>query len=563
MDLTLKNYKSTLPPELIRKSQRCLVRECDEIRPGHFESYVDELEQSFDVSITFDKTIIAAHQCDCLDSAPICQHKAALLSDIAKGNNKVLPKITKAKKVDPILKALEDADPQSLREWIFKVTKKNKDLGLAFLHEFSEKQLGYTPEEIKATTNDAVKAVINKRIKADANEVKKIVELWTGLHRSIIDGYLAEPGNEKHFFQLHTIIETCSFYEERLCTSSKRIGSYLTKILDEVSSVISIIRDQQAWQKCLGYFVAEIFRPDFGFRKRYLDVIVSLFNSSAPERKTDLVDAMVKLYENKKSAPVQDRNDFAQSLLRLVTAIHAFPTYKHLFLPIRHALSYNIKLIDLMLAEGDLESAERYCIGQINENTREDFDFEYLSRLRNIYKTTGQDEKLVGVVKQLLLHLPDFLDYQFVTLHQSADTEFKRWRSRVLANARQMAYFDRDAADFSLAIMNMEKNYKGLIEYIDDNVNYRQILPYAKVLTAVHPQSFLDRMVSKMDCPDDKELQEEEPELLNQSLEDIYLILLNHFKAEDLKLIAKKRLSLYRGWSNLFVKYLSIKFVLQ
>jgi hypothetical protein len=82
------------------------------------------------------------------------------------------------------------------------------------------------------------------------------------------------------------------------------------------------------------------------------------------------------------------------------------------------------------------------------------------------------------------------------------------------------------------------------------------------VLVSLHPDSFIDRLVSRTDCPDDRELKAEEPELLNQSLEDLYLTLLNHYEPEHLKLIAKKRLGVYRGWSNIFVKYLSTKFAL-
>lgn len=91
MDITIKNYKSSLPSELIKKAQRCIVRECDEINPKHFVSYVDESDNSFDVSLTFDKALIIAHQCDCTELIPFCQHKIALLAFIETGKSSTNP----------------------------------------------------------------------------------------------------------------------------------------------------------------------------------------------------------------------------------------------------------------------------------------------------------------------------------------------------------------------------------------------------------------------------------------------------------------------------------------
>ena len=145
MDLTIKNYKSSLPPELIKKAQRCLVRECDEIKPQHFVSYVDESDNSYDVSLTFDKALVIAHQCDCTEPIPFCHHKVALLAFRETGKSST-PKIAKNKKVDPILEALEQANPEKIKEWILKVIQKNKDLGVAFLHEFTAETTEYTPK---------------------------------------------------------------------------------------------------------------------------------------------------------------------------------------------------------------------------------------------------------------------------------------------------------------------------------------------------------------------------------------------------------------------------------
>ncbi|WP_139298221.1 hypothetical protein [Pedobacter hartonius] len=65
MEITIKNYKAKLSIETIKRSQRCQVRECDEISPGDFESYVDELDKSYDVRLALEKNTVTTHSCDC------------------------------------------------------------------------------------------------------------------------------------------------------------------------------------------------------------------------------------------------------------------------------------------------------------------------------------------------------------------------------------------------------------------------------------------------------------------------------------------------------------------
>jgi len=557
MNLTIKNYKSVLSAELIKQSQKCAVRECDEINPGHFESYVDVLDKSFDVSLTLDKSTVVAHKCDCEDPTAFCQHKTALLLFVVKGAKRLPAKITRSKKIDPMQEAIELVDPQVLRDWVLKIAKKHKDIGISLLNEFSNKSSNYTPQEIIDLTQNSLRAVINKKNKADAQEVKRIVELWSDLHQSILERYRAEPTNEVYFLQFNAIIDACSFYEERLNTTSKRISSYIKQVIEDVSAVITTTRDNDAWQKSLNYFVKEIFLRDYGFRRQYLDLIATLFDSSETGRKSIIVELMVTLYEENASASQQDRNHFLQHFFRLVILNNQFQSYKHLFLPIRHALSYNLRLIDTLIAGEDFETAEVYCVQQLKENTNDDYDLEYHARLIAIYKTFGDEVKLAGILKLQLLKIPDFIDYQFVSLHRSSDDDFNHWRNRVLANARQMAYYDSNAAAFSLALLESEGNYARLIDYIDEKIDYQVISRYAPALILKAPQRFLEKLMSRMDNHEDRNWHQYEPETLNDCLKDLYTLLLKHYSVETLTLITKKGKSTYRNWSNLLVNYLN------
>jgi hypothetical protein len=554
MEITIKNYKSSLPSELIKKAQRCLVRECDEIEPKHFVSYVDETENSFDVSLTFDKALVIAHQCDCTEPIPFCHHKIALLAFIETGKSST-PKIAKNKKVDPILEALEQANPEKLKEWVLKVIQKNKDLGVAFLHEFTTQPTEYTPKEILALTENAVKSVLNKRMKANAAEVKKIVELWSNIHQNVLTSYFAEPTNEIKYQLFRTIVDNCLFYDERLYTTSKRIDGYVKKTTEDAGNAIASIRDQEAWAKSLQLIVNDIFLEDFGLRKWSLDVILDIFHAGSIDRRGDIVNSLARFYEDKNKVSRQDRSDLMQFFFQLVTENHKFSTYKHLFVPEKHAFSYNIDLIDHLLADGDLSSAEQYCLEQMAENTLGKFDYEYLVRLREIYKITGDEQKLVDVVKHMLIYEPDFLDYQFVLLHHHDEADFKKWRFRVLANARKLAVYDRSAANFMLSVLHYENDFKALNEYIDRQIGYQEIAQYADVLLNTLPEDFLTKLITKIDCPEDTELEREDPAQLTPLLEEIYQFVLKYFEEKPLRIIVSRRFNAYKQWSNIFVKY--------
>src|SRR5580704_2558791 len=86
MELTLKNYATTLSKDLILLSKKNKVRECDETEKGHFVAYVDDGSDSFDVSLTVKAgNKIALHTCDCDSNISFCRHKAALLIHLATG----------------------------------------------------------------------------------------------------------------------------------------------------------------------------------------------------------------------------------------------------------------------------------------------------------------------------------------------------------------------------------------------------------------------------------------------------------------------------------------------
>jgi hypothetical protein len=165
MELNLKNYTTSLPKELLKLAEKNIVRECDEIEKGRYVAYVDEGEDSYDVSLTILKNgEIKMAECDCKNNKIFCRHKTALLLFITGAKKEKKPAKVKAKanKSDALL---EDTALHELKDWVKNLLLKNPDIELAFVHHFSAKNHLFTAEEIEKLTNDAVKAVVkNKKI---------------------------------------------------------------------------------------------------------------------------------------------------------------------------------------------------------------------------------------------------------------------------------------------------------------------------------------------------------------------------------------------------------------
>jgi hypothetical protein len=63
--LSIDNYKNILPGNLVKRSEKCIARECDEIEKYKYQAYVDKNDVSFDVTILLnDKKELLHHDCD-------------------------------------------------------------------------------------------------------------------------------------------------------------------------------------------------------------------------------------------------------------------------------------------------------------------------------------------------------------------------------------------------------------------------------------------------------------------------------------------------------------------
>jgi hypothetical protein len=499
MEISVKNYKNTLPKGIIQKAEKLRIRECDEIEKGHFQAYVDEGETSFDVTIVVNgKGEVTSHLCDCKSRSAFCLHKTALLSFVAK-DKKVKGGIKGNKSISQIETLLGDADPERLKAWIKDLLSRNQDLSLAFIHHFSEKPVQYSVADIKRFTADAVKAVVKNKRKLEVGEVKKIVDLWTELHDPFVTQYLANVADEGLFLGFNALMEACEETQFRINATSNKILKYLESLLLKAMESIHNLQNENTWDTSAGYFADRIPGNTFNIRMNYLNFLSRLADASSMQRRKRLTIRLVEQYVKCNPREFYHGEGYTFTILNMVKNSGLFAEYYHVFKPVSYKNEYNRELIGLLVENGHLTIAEKFCLEQIKGNSREEFNVLYLKFLKEIYTIQQDDQKLVTVLMQLFPETFDFADYVFINARIASEEEKKNWRSKILTRSRRMAAYNDSAMLFSFQLLDHEEKYKKMLEFIKERTPYHLIIQYAEKMISADRKSFLKELLHKSD----------------------------------------------------------------
>ncbi len=561
MELTLKNYKTVLSPDLLLKAKKGTVRECDEIEKGHYQAYVDENDQTFDTYLLVNpKGEITGHGCDCLSTTSFCPHQTALLLFVLK-DKKPVAKLKGAKKVDPLETLVQQADPEKLKAWLLGLLKENKDLGLTFLHQFSQSERQYQPLEIKQLTMDAVKSVIKNKRTVDSAHAKKIVELWAVLHESVIADFCTQTADEESFLRLHAIMEGCETVQSKYGDLNGRISKYEENVLMKVLPAIHQLQDEDTWDKAVNYFTVRIHGAPYYLRSFYLRFLEKLHRLSSIERKRSLTVNLVAQFMKVNARQFYDGTQYIKTVFDLVASSGLFEDYYLLFEPLRYQNDYNVELIEWLIEYDKLALAEKYCLEQIAGNSREDFNGDYLRLLAEIYTIEKDNQKLAGVLKEALSYSFDFNTYLFVDEYLEEGEEKSKWRNKLFTRARREASYHPGAMLFSFQLLDHEHEYVKMLDYLDAGTSYEVIVQFAEKLAATNKDRFLSHMLYRSDDMSDSDLQ---PEQLQPILEQLFNVFVKRYTQQELMLVVKdfNKKGRYRI-PNRFVSFMMNKLVVE
>lgn len=554
MELTFKNYATKLSKDLLLLAKKNKVRECDETEAGRFVAYVDEGSESFDVSLTVKVgNKIALHTCDCDSNINFCRHKAALLIHLAAGKKTKEP-IKIKKKQSKAEALLETAGPNELKAWVKELMEKNKDIELSFIHHFSVKEQ-LTPAEVTKITHDAIKAVVGNKKNIDPTQLKKLVELWSQVHAPVITDYLENPTDEKSFLNLHTMLETCLAFRLKADTNSNRILKFVEGVLQKSLEPIRNLQSEDSWDKAVSYFVHHVPDGLNSVRLHYLLHLKNIIAISGEDRKLRIVDLLANQFEKSKPETLINGTSYCKFVFEIIEDQGLFSKYFRMFKPIRFDNEYNQKLIGLLIENNNLDMAKKYCQEQIQYNYREEYSIPYLKSLKEIFVIEKDDENLAKILSVLFPYTFEFDDYLFI-IKTLSEEERKKWRTKILSRARNASRNrNSQAMEFCFKLMNYEKSYKKMIEYIDSYTPYTLILRYFEPMFGADKTKLLQEIVNKSDnswfiYSDDQDDNASFPELL--------ALCVKHYTADYLKAVisAQEKGNRYYYRPNRFLVYM-------
>jgi hypothetical protein len=498
MELTLKNYATILSKDLILLSKKNKIRECDETEKGHFIAYVDDGSESFDVSLTVKAgNKITLHTCDCNSNVSFCKHKTALLIHLATGEKtKNIVKVRKKESKSGAL--LETVAPDELKTWVKGIIEKNKDIELSFIHHFSIKEQ-LTPVEVTKITNDAIKAVVGNKRAIDQTQIKKLVELWSEMHAPVITHYHENVTDEKSFLNFHTVLETCLMFQVKAETGSNRIPKFVDGVLQKSQEPVINLYNEEAWDKAVSYFIDHVPEGINRVRLHYLFHLKNMITISTEGHKIKIIDLLANQFGKSNPETLINGTAYCKFIFEIIEEHELFSKYYHLFKPIRFDNEYNQKLISLLIENNHLATAKKYCDEQIHNNFREEYNIPYLKYLKEIFVIQKDGENLAKVLTALFPYTFEFDDYLLI-IKTLSEEERKKWRTKILSRARNASCsHNTPAMEFCFKLMNYEKGYKKMMEYIDSYTPYTLILKYFEPMVQADKTRLLEAIVRKSD----------------------------------------------------------------
>ena len=496
--ITLANYSSLFSADLQKKAKATKVRECDEVDKNSFVAYVDDGTESYDVSIKIGKgKVVEKHDCDCGGTALFCKHKLAMLQHID-ADPKPEKKVRKVAKLSPTAVLLESADIEKLKLWVLELIKKNKDIELSFLHHFSEEKKKYTPEEIREISVEAVKAVIGRRKNIEAGEVKKIVDVWTTIHKPLIDDYISDVSDKNAFINFDAIINIVFTQQIFYVVSSNKFFKYIEMLLLKIIEPINKVVYEPSWELAVGHFNKKIFSGDREIKKLYLIFLTNLITISSDERKNKLAFAMLEQFKIYVAGEKYQLVEYNLTMLGIAESNDLFSKYHTYFTPLYYQNEYNIKLINVLIEHGYYELAEQFCKQQINNNSNSKYDFSYYILLKKIYVEIKDNKKLAYVISVMFNQTYDFNEYNFILEHIEGEENKNKWMKSVRHNALMDAKaYNKKAMNFYFELLNSENNSKKMVDTLTSFRTYELILKFFEPMYQANKKSFLEAIIMK------------------------------------------------------------------
>ncbi|MEJ7682787.1 MAG: hypothetical protein WKG06_33990 [Segetibacter sp.] len=312
----------------------------------------------------------------------------------------------------------------------------------------------------------------------DPTQLKKLIDLWSDIHAPIVKSYQANVADENSFMNFHTALECCISFQGNINTGSNRIVKYAEGLLQQSVEPIANLYNEDLWKKAVDYFTQHIHDKN-NIRMHYVFHLKNILRVSSEERRNILIDLLATLYKKRFSENTSNSNQYTKTLFEIMEEYELINKYYKLFQPVTFDNDLNIKLITTFIDNNEIKAAEQHCQKQIQSNYREEYNVPYLELLKEIYTLENDEVNLSKVLSQLFPYTYNFDDFLYIYDRMQDVEEKKKWRTKILSRARTASgNYNKAATEFTFQLMDHEKKYLKMIDYIDSGTPYHLIPQY-------------------------------------------------------------------------------------
>lgn len=546
--LTFKNYHKQFSADSTSLAKFCKVRECDEDSPGHFVAFVDQNEESYDVTINIKAgNTISNMTCDCMKGDTNCHHKLALLNFVLnKEKSEDLIKVKKVKKT-PFDEIYENIGLVDLKNWLNTVFESDKALKAQFEINFSSSvEIPQTKAEIVKKLKEHIKVVVGAKKRIDNSDFKKIIKLWESYLFPLVDNYCKSVSNFNNIEFIDNVIEGLWDAITPIVTSSFHSYDVLKKkIVSKMSISFAENIDNDSINEFSELFISKAINKEGYFNLIFLSIIKQAFEFTTYEFKLIIFDKYLLSYSESQAGKRFGETITTNLFYDMLQDLSLFNKYYNLIPPIHYQNTFNINLINKIIEIEDYDRAFDVCEIIINSNVQAVFNYPYFEFQIQLCRLTKNTEKQLSLAKNLLPYTFNFDQYLMVVNEIKDENERMLFRNDLLSKARAKSRYEDDPKYilFDLSLLAHEKNYQKLIERLKEYKFISYFVPFLEEMLVFNKVKVLEGLIKYFDNLS-YNLTDEQVESEVKSYSLVSELLLKHFTIEDLSYYLTKRYSI-------------------
>jgi hypothetical protein len=471
--MNLKTLKKEISNTVYKQAEAFIkfnnVRELEETKPSEFIAFVDDGPESFDVSVQLDEKFnIVSSSCDCPIDEGFCAHKTAValfLKERGTSSSSSVAKKIKTRKVDALRALINDIHIDHLRDWVYDLSKTNKEFQIILKNKFDRKVISLSWEDIEATHKEKQKAILKNAKYYDASQLIKILGLLQEYHQNLIEEVTLREKIDLSL--LDRLLKYLYDFQHSARKKGERLGKYIETLKENIELKLSMMPQEKylmALEDWISHFTKSkvedsylwpVFIKDYFklFDKKEINHLGKLIQFANKEELNLVRNVMVEL------------SDDSGILKDIITQ----------FKPSKWTSDYSFILIEKYIQYEFYNEAERIILNYLANSSGYN-DYKLRQYLIIIYKANNQMSRVLDQLKLTVVSDFDYDNYNKVCDYLDPEelSRFKQKFKRAIDNARGSNSY----ALFYLKKYSIEKNWKDMMELVKSPYSFLILEPY-------------------------------------------------------------------------------------